>query len=55
MLVFGEIKMNDFYFKSLQFNGENRYVYRKIMVNIILEVYYSKYRSINVKLGVERR
>lgn len=55
MLVPGETKMNDLYPKSSQSNGENRHAHRKTMVNIILEVHHSKYRSINAKLGAERR
>lgn len=55
MLIPGETKMNDFCPKSSQCNGENRYLHRKTVVNIILGVHCGKYRSRNSGLGAGKR
>lgn len=54
-LIPGETKMNDFCPKSSQSNGENRYLHRNTVVNIILGLHCGKNRSRNSRLGAEKR
>lgn len=47
--------MNDFCPKSSQSNGENRYLHRNTVENIILGVHCGKNRIRNSRLGAKKR